>query len=154
MNYNKQHYDASNAIINHDWSGYLEHIGRLGVDPDSVDITPVIGILTRCIHQHYKESCELMTDNIQSLLDRTYQNTTSVSTEFNTREVFITSLNTFTNYIRHTFQPGVVTESSQCPSPVSSEVEIARLLNYSNISSPDSDSLHHGAASVNCRLDL
>ena len=68
--------------------------------------------------------------NIQSPLDETYHNITCTSTE----GLFTTSLNTFTDYIRHTYQPVAVTftietECTQCPSPVSSEVVLVQLIN-------------------------
>ena len=123
----------SNVIVDHDWLGYLESIGHLGVDLDSVNIWPVMEILTGCIQQHYRRSSEMII-NIQSLLYETYHKIINISTEVNIKGLFTTSLNTFTNYIRHTYQAVAVTstidsESTQCLSLVLSKAVLAQLMN-------------------------
>jgi len=147
----KQFTDEVKVIIDHDWPGYLEHIRQLEIDPDPGSIQPVVDTLTGCIHQHHTKSCRLVLYKIQTLLEETYHNIMSISKEINIKEVFITSLQTFTNYIKHTFQPETTTvenESPQCSSPVLSEAMVAKLLDYSYISSQNSDSLHCDSAGV------
>jgi len=136
--------------MDHNWPGYLEHIGRLGID--KVNIWPVVDILMGCVQQYYTECCKSIVHNVQSLLDETYHDIILTSTEFNTFKVFITSLQTFTNYIGHTLKSEITAtmttevEPTQCPSPASSEVALAQLMNYSDISSLDTDGAHRDTA--------
>jgi len=58
----------------HNWSGYLQPLGRLGVDTSTVNLEPVIDHLVKFTNQHYENKKQCHIRNIQSLIETTHHN--------------------------------------------------------------------------------
>ena len=137
----ENYYQSYNSVLSYNWQIHLQPIGRLGVDISTINLEPAVSALLDCINQHYGNKYKCHLDSINYHIKQTCQNIGTIITHNNQtiKRLLIASLNTFTNYIRHLYQPDE-------PAPlqeehktftqhqsVSSDAFMEQILNYSNI---------------------
>ena len=76
---NTQYGTMSGVILDHDWPRYLQPIGHLGVDLNSVDLRPVVAVLLDCIHNHCKRKCKQLIHSVLAHIERTHHNISTMT---------------------------------------------------------------------------